>query len=151
MSSSEIMSSARWAAGVAVFFSMVTGGCGSGSPRFMTKEPPATLGESAAGYQLQGTASYYAEDFDGKRTANGEVYDMHAMTAAHRTLPFGTKVRVTNEVTGKSVIVRINDRGPFKDNRVIDLSYGAAIQLGLIPDGTAKVVLEVIEMGHPSQ
>ncbi len=95
----------------------------------------------------EGMASYYAEEFNGRRTSNGETYDMNGMTAAHRTLPFNTKVRVTNTLTGKSVIVRINDRGPFKDNRVIDLSLAAAKQLEVIGSGTAPVRLEVIELG----
>ncbi|HXX64484.1 MAG TPA: septal ring lytic transglycosylase RlpA family protein, partial [Bacteroidota bacterium] len=92
-------------------------------------------------------ASYYADEFQGRKTASGEVYDMNDLTAAHRTLPFGTKVRVTNKETGKSVVVRINDRGPFKEDRVIDLSLGAARQLGLIANGTASVILQVLELG----
>ena len=76
---------------------------------------------------------------------------MNGMTAAHRTLPFGTKVKVTNMDTGKSVVVRINDRGPFKDDRVIDLSLGAAKQLGLISMGTARVILRIVELGFQSK
>jgi rare lipoprotein A len=95
----------------------------------------------------EGIASYYAEEFNGRKTSNGEVYDMNAITAAHRTLPFNSKVRVTNTLTGKSIIVRINDRGPFKDNRIIDLSLAAAKSLELIGSGTAQVRLEVLERG----
>jgi len=93
------------------------------------------------------TASYYADQFHGRRTANGETFDMHALTAAHRTLPFNTRVRVHNLDNGRSVVVRINDRGPFVEGRIIDLSYGAAKAVGLIGPGTARVRLEVLEMG----
>ena len=89
-----------------------------------------------------GMASYYKS---GKRTANGERFDPHGYTAAHRTLPFGTRVLVTNLKTGKSVIVRINDRGPFTHNRVIDLSLGAAKVVGLIRSGVAKVKVVPLE------
>ena len=95
----------------------------------------------------EGVASYYADQFHGRRTANGETFDMHAMTAAHRSLPFGTRVRVTNLDNGRSVVVRINDRGPFVEGRIIDLSYGAAGAVGMIGPGTARVRLEVLEMG----
>jgi rare lipoprotein A len=92
-----------------------------------------------------GTASYYAGRFQGRRTASGEAFDNGAMTAAHRTLPFGSLVRVTNPATGKSVIVRINDRGPFGRGRVIDVSRAAAEELGMIARGHATVELELIE------
>lgn len=89
-----------------------------------------------------GLASWYGTDFHGRRTANGERYDMYAMTAAHRTLPFGTRATVTHRRTGRSVRVRINDRGPFVDGRVIDLSYAAARRLGSAAEGVAPVALE---------
>jgi len=92
-------------------------------------------------------ASFYGEEYNGRRTSNGETYDMNAMTAAHRTLPFNSRVRVTNLSNGKSVVVRINDRGPFKDERVIDLSLTAAKVLEIIQPGTARVRLEVLELG----
>jgi rare lipoprotein A len=95
-------------------------------------------------HQLAGIASYYAEEFNGRPTASGEQYDMHALTAAHRTLPFNSMVRVTSVSTGQSVVVRINDRGPFKDDRVIDLSLAAAQRIGLIAKGTGSVTLEVL-------
>jgi peptidoglycan lytic transglycosylase len=91
-----------------------------------------------------GYASFYGRPHDGLRTASGERYDMDEMTAAHRTLPFGTRVRVTNLENGRRVVVRINDRGPFRKGRVIDLSYAAARKLGLVRDGVAKVRLEVL-------
>jgi rare lipoprotein A len=97
--------------------------------------------------QEEGVASYYAEEFNGRQTSNGETYDMNAMTAAHRTLPFNSKVQVTNLVSGKSVVVRINDRGPFKSDRIIDLSLAAAKAIEMIGTGTAKVRLDVIAFG----
>ncbi|WP_086617355.1 septal ring lytic transglycosylase RlpA family protein [Erythrobacter tepidarius] len=93
----------------------------------------------------RGSASYYASKFHGRRTASGEAFDNTAMTAAHRTLPFGSLVRVTNPATGASVIVRINDRGPFSRGRLIDVSRAAAEELGMIARGHATVELELIE------
>ena len=90
----------------------------------------------------RGAASWYGPGFHGKRTANGERFDTHALTAAHKTLPFGTQVRVTNERTGKSVVVRINDRGPYAHARVIDLSKAAAEAVGI--SGVGKVVLAAL-------
>ena len=92
-----------------------------------------------------GLASWYGREFHGRPTASGERFDMHDLTAAHRTLPFGTRVKVTNLTNGQSVVVRINDRGPLKPGRVIDLSYAAAKQLDMIEAGTARVRLEVLE------
>ena len=92
----------------------------------------------------EGEASYYDDSLNGSETASGGVYDKNALTAAHRSLPFGTKVRVTNMETGQSVEVVINDRGPYAKGRIIDLSSAAAKQLGLIDAGHAKVRLEVI-------
>jgi rare lipoprotein A len=93
---------------------------------------------------ITGSASWYGGKFHGRTTANGERYNMHEMTAAHKTLPFGTKVRVINERNGKAVVVRINDRGPFVGKRVIDLSRGAAQAVGMIDQGVARVKLEVL-------
>jgi rare lipoprotein A len=97
---------------------------------------------------LEGIASYYAQDFHGKQTSNGEIFDMNAFTAAHRTFPFGTKVRVTNLENNKTVVVRVNDRGPFKEGRMMDLSMGAAKEIDLIRTGTAHVRLDVLEWGN---
>jgi rare lipoprotein A len=96
---------------------------------------------------LEGVASYYADDFHGKLTSNGETFDMNSLTAAHRMFPFGTKIRVTNLENSRTVIVRVNDRGPFKEGRMIDLSRGAAKELDLVRTGTARVRLEVLEWG----
>jgi rare lipoprotein A len=99
------------------------------------------------GTKQRGIASWYGEDFHGWLTANGEPYDMHEMTGAHRTLPFGTVVRVTNVENGRSALVRINDRGPYVNGRIIDLSYAAGRTLELLGAGVAAVQLEVV--GQP--
>ena len=122
-------------------------GCGGAAPRF-TSQPSRRV--SLSGHQLEGVASYYADEFHGRRTSNGEVYDMHALTAAHRTLPFNTRVRVLNLENNKSVVVRVNDRGPFKDDRVIDLSLEAAKRVGLVANGTASVSIEILEVDSQS-
>lgn len=96
-------------------------------------------------YDQVGIASWYGPGFQGKRTSSGEIYDMNAMTAAHKTLPFNTIVKVVDLETGRSVIVRINDRGPFVPGRIIDLSYAAAQELGIVQKGTALVGLKVLK------
>ena len=95
--------------------------------------------KSAHGFVEVGTASWYGPGFHGKKTANGERYNQYAMTAAHKILPLGTKVRVTHLGNGRSIIVRVNDRGPFVDDRVIDLSRSAATRLNMMGTGTARV------------
>lgn len=102
---------------------------------------------SAAGYQASGTASWYGREFDGRPTANGERYDMRAMTAAHPTLPIPSYLRVSNPANGRSVVVRVNDRGPFKRGRLIDLSYVAAAKLGLVGHGSGPVELRAVLPG----
>lgn len=112
--------------------------------------PPATRPPTMKvrpGAVFVGLASFYGPDFHGKLTANGEVYDMYGLSAAHRTLPLNTIIRVTNLANGKSLIVRINDRGPYIEGRMLDLSYGAALKLGFISKGTTRVKVEVIEVG----
>ena len=118
--------------------------CGS-SERFSSAITP---GASEGPHELSGIASYYADEFHGRTTANGEVFDMEALTAAHRTLPFGTVLRVTNLENGKEVTVRVNDRGPFVGDRVIDLSLAAAREIGLEASGVATVSIDVLEMGQ---
>ena len=105
---------------------------------------------SAAGYRERGVASWYGTDFNGLRTATGERYDMFALTAAHKTLPIPCYARVTNLSNGRSVVVRINDRGPFVANRIIDLSYTAASRLDMIRNGTAFVDVEVLSPASPA-
>jgi len=99
---------------------------------------------SAEGYREQGRASWYGKKFHGRKTANGETYDMYGDTAAHKTLPMGTMLLVTNLENGKEIVVRVNDRGPFVKNRIIDLTYTAAKKLGMIKNGTAKVEIVAI-------
>jgi rare lipoprotein A len=108
------------------------------------KHTPFASHKNAAATQLasHGIASFYTE---GTQTANGEKFDTHELTAAHRTLPFGTRLRVTNVATGRSVTVRINDRGPFVPGRVVDVSYSAAQTLGMVGGGIAKVKLDVVQ------
>ena len=96
------------------------------------------------GETLQGEASYYADSLQGNKTASGEPYDKNALTAAHRTLSFGTQVKVTYPKTGKSVVVTINDRGPHVKGRIIDLSGAAADELGMKQDGHGEVIVEVM-------
>lgn len=97
------------------------------------------------GYKARGIASWYGRKFHGQKTSSGEPYDMYGMTAAHPTLPIPSYARVTNPRNGKSVTVRINDRGPFHSNRVIDLSYTAAFKLGIVQNGSGQVVVEAID------
>ena len=94
-----------------------------------------------------GVSSYYGPNFHGKLTANGEVYDMYGITAAHKEIPLNTVARVTNLDNGNSLILRINDRGPYIDGRILDCSYGAAKKLDFLTQGTANVKIEVIEWG----
>ncbi len=117
------------------------------------KSPYKVLGKryyvlkSAAGYRERGIASWYGRKFHGRNTSNGEVYDAYKATAAHRSLPIPSYVRVTNLDNMRSMVVRVNDRGPFHDNRIIDLSYGAALKLGFAAKGTAPVLLEAVSPG----
>ena len=97
--------------------------------------------------RMVGISSFYAEDFHGKLTANGEIYDMYGLTAAHKTLPLNTVARVTNLENGKSLILRINDRGPYIQGRMLDCSYGAAKKLDFVQQGKTKVQVDVIDWG----
>ncbi len=104
---------------------------------------------SSEGYVERGIASWYGRKFHGRKTSNGETYDMYALTAAHKSLPIPTYARVTNLENGRQVVVRINDRGPFHDNRLIDLSYTAASKLGIVEMGTGLVEVRAITPGEP--
>lgn len=101
-------------------------------------------------FKERGQASWYGKKFHGHLTSNGEIYDMYSMTAAHKTLPLPSYVKVTNLDNGKSTVVRVNDRGPFHDGRIIDLSYAAAYKLGVVQTGTAKVEIEAIQVTQPT-
>jgi rare lipoprotein A len=113
------------------------------------KNPYVVLGktyylmEDERSYKERGKASWYGNKFHGRRTSNGEIYDMYAMTAAHKTLPIPSYVRVTNVANGKTAVVRVNDRGPFHSDRIIDLSYAAAQRLGILGAGTGLVDVEI--------
>ncbi|MEI7708901.1 MAG: septal ring lytic transglycosylase RlpA family protein [Chlorobium sp.] len=115
-----------------------------------SKVTPGSPSDKNKGTTLvgEGKASYYSDQFHGRKTANGETFNMNKLTAAHPSLPFGTWVRVTNLSNGKDVVVRINDRGPFVKGRIIDLSVHAATELGIIQSGTVKVKLEALGSGR---
>lgn len=135
----------RWGVVVGLTLASTLAGCSWFSkPRPVEPKPGATQ---------EGIASWYGPGFHGRRTANGEVYNQYDLTAAHQTLPHGTQVRVTNLTNGRVVLVRINDRGPFVDDRIIDLSYTAARQIEMIGPGTAPVRIEVLgpEWSNPVQ
>ena len=149
--------STRWIPIIVVLISFISG-CASNEP-----PPPRPVGHpkpykvfgkwyqplpDSEGFRQRGIASWYGQDFHGKKTSNGEIYDMYAMTAAHKTLPLGTYVRVHNLENNRELEVRVNDRGPFVRGRIIDLSYAAASELGLVGPGTAKV--EIFALGTPS-
>jgi rare lipoprotein A len=104
---------------------------------------------SSEGYVERGIASWYGPDFHGLRASSGETYDMYGMTAAHPVLPLPTYVQVTNLTNGRKAIVRVNDRGPFHSNRVIDLSYAAAHKLGIVQDGTGLVEVRALNPSRP--
>src|SRR5262245_2243560 len=125
----------RWWGRAAVGLLVVLTGCGL----FRAGTPPVENGRQ------EGVASWYGPGFHGKRTANGEIYDQYELTAAHQSLPLGTRVMVTSLTNGRGVEVRINDRGPFVGGRIVDLSYAAARVIGMVGPGTMPVRLEVID------
>lgn len=113
------------------------------APKRKAASAPHVIDKSLS-YSAVGTASWYGADFHGRRTANGETYNMHSLTAAHRTLPLSSTVRVTNLTNHRSLVLRVNDRGPFAGNRLIDLSAESAKQLGFYDRGLAKVKVELV-------
>jgi rare lipoprotein A len=128
---------------VALCLAVLSAGCAHRGGKAPVTVPVAPMSVEK-GWTEKGMASWYGEPYHGRRTASGEVYDMHQLTAAHRTLPFGTIVKVTRRDTGAGVEVRINDRGPFIEGRIIDLSYKAADDIGLDVDGVAPVTIKVV-------
>lgn len=108
---------------------------------------PVSRPPYAPGYIERGIASWYGEDFHGRPTSSGEIYDMYGLTAAHKLMPLGTVAKVTNMDNGRSVKVKINDRGPFVDSRIIDLSYSAAAAIGMVETGVSTVEIEVLQWG----
>ena len=146
----------NWLACALILTLAACGSSGSERPRAAGPGPHFKIGqpyqingrwyypEFVTEYEATGVASWYGHSYHGRLTANGEVYDMYALTAAHRSLPLGTRVRVTNLKNGRSVVVRINDRGPYKRGVIIDLSRRAASQLGMIQDGRVRVEVAAI-------
>lgn len=112
-----------------------------GGPRTPSPDPPPPT----EGWSQTGIASWYGEPFHGRTTASGETYDMEDLTCAHPTLPFGTRIRVLNLDSGRSVVLRVNDRGPFMKGRIVDVSRRGARELGMIGPGTARVEIRVLE------
>jgi len=153
----------------AILLSLAISGCGGPSYTTRVIETPQTRELSghqkpymvngkrydplrhSNGFSQEGIASWYGKKFHGRKTSNGEIYDMYKMTAAHKTLPLGVWVRVTNQRNGRQAIVRVNDRGPFVAGRVIDLSYAAAKQLGVVGPGTAPVRVEALGYAETGQ
>lgn len=146
------LSNFRWAVLLVITGSLVyLSGCGSApAPRTGKRDAYVVLGKryrvlgSSKGYVQSGLASWYGPNFHGKLTANGETYDMEALTAAHRTLPLGTYVKVTRHDGGQEVVVRINDRGPFVKGRIIDMSRAGARHLGMLDEGVAQVTVRAL-------
>ena len=124
------------AAGLCLLALFMLAGCGS---------TPKSGGSVSSGHSESGMASYYGNEFHGRKTANGERFDQGKLTAAHRTLPFGTRVKVTNKQNGRSVVVRVNDRGPFVKGRVIDLSSAAFRHIAYLGAGVVPVQIEVVD------
>ncbi len=144
-----------WLVLVLLVFVQGAVGCSRGYDKTGIKDPAQSLntpnvaaGPDGREHKMVGKASWYGKKFHGRKTASGEKYDMYAFTAAHKTLPFHSVVRVTDPKTRKSVVVRVTDRGPFSKGRVIDLSYGAASDLGMIKAGILPVRIEVLQWGN---
>ena len=136
--------------GVLALFLFLTVSC-SASVRYASpKDSARAYGKYSqnGGASFSGRASYYGPKFHGRMTASGEAFNMYELTAAHRTLPFGTILKVTNLANGKSVTVKVNDRGPFKKNRVLDLSYAAAKKIGMVQSGTARIKAVIVKLGE---
>lgn len=123
-----------------LLLALLVSGCADRQPAQPANAPQATQER----FSQSGKASYYARMHHGQRTANGETHDQNALVAAHRSLPFGTRVQVTNEQNGNQVVVRINDRGPFRRGRIIDLSRAAAAQLDMLKSGVIRVRIETL-------
>jgi hypothetical protein len=127
--------------GLLIAAALLSSACGGGRPRAAPEAPRVVVGDHETGY-----ASWYGPDYHGNRTASGERYNMFELTAAHPTWPFGTMVKVVNLENNRSVVVRINDRGPFAEGRIIDLSYKAAREIEFSRSGTVKVRIEVVAL-----
>ncbi|ADE14316.1 rare lipoprotein A [Nitrosococcus halophilus Nc 4] len=133
------------ASSVVILITLVPLGCGQiGSTVYRFTASPLSC-EEARDYDEEGTTSWYGRAHHGRRTANGQVFDMNGLTAAHRSLPFGTKIRVTNQKNGRSVVLTVNDRGPFVMGRFLDVSYRAARELGFVREGLVSVRVKTVE------
>ena len=131
----RVLNPSRWLLGL--FLAIATVSCASA---------PRPGGDYPVRYRETGVSSWYGEPFHGRQTANGEIYDMYGLTAAHRLMPLGTIVKVTHRENGRSVTVKVNDRGPFIRGRILDLSFGAAERLGMTAAGLAPVAIEVVDL-----
>ncbi|MDR1037675.1 MAG: septal ring lytic transglycosylase RlpA family protein [Deltaproteobacteria bacterium] len=140
---------------VCVLLASLMAGCASGPKRsgksYVINGKRYYILATAEGYKEKGLASWYGEPFHGRKTASGEVYDMNEVTAAHKTLPLHSWVEVVNTETRQKLLLRINDRGPFVDGRIIDLSKAAAKMIGVYRPGTAKVVVVAVPVSHQKQ
>ena len=116
--------------------------------QYTSKGKSNQQGKYYEGQVLKGQSSYYGKKFHGRKTANGEIFDMYKLSAAHRFIPFGTVVEVVNTANGRSVRLKINDRGPFVGDRILDLSYAAARKLDMISTGVAEVKIRIIQLGQ---
>ncbi len=123
-----------------LFTTLFLAGCAGSLPRFTGADSPA----GDEGLLLEGQASFYGEEFAGRETSSGELYDPKALTAAHRTLAYNTRIRVTNRNNGLSVIVRVNDRGPWRSDRILDISMEAARKLKMTDSGTVPVRIDIL-------
>lgn len=148
----------KYLAAIAATLAIGLASCGPTYDKARIREPDGDLitdrvakAPDGKKHELSGGASWYGKKFHGRTTACGEPYDMYAFTAAHKTLPFHTVVRVTEPESNKSVVVRINDRGPYHGGRIIDLSFAAATDLGLVRKGVQHVELEVLQWGDGSR
>jgi rare lipoprotein A len=144
----QVTRSAAATCAIALAAVVATGACASRARPRPDDAAGAAEAPPPRGKIQRGKASWYGKRFQGRKTASGERFDRHAMTAAHKTLPFGTRVRVTHPKSGRSVVVRINDRGPYARGRIVDLSEEAARRLGMIEAGVVPVTLEVIGRGQ---
>lgn len=129
---------------LALLTALVMSGCAVIGPAYYRVSDPPLSCASAQGYDKEGKASWYGQTHHGRRTSSGETFDMNGLTAAHRSLPLGSTIRVTNLTNGRSVVLRVNDRGPFVGGRIIDVSHRAARELNFVQAGVARVRVETV-------
>lgn len=144
-SASSLVKAAREPASLSANNNLITQSATPANDKDVLGKLTSVASNTVSKFKQSGLASWYGRQFHGKKTASGETFDMNALTAAHPSLPLNCYVKVTNKDNGKSVVVRINDRGPFHGNRVMDLSYGAAKAIGITQSGTGNVTIERVE------